>query len=178
MARIDLLIILSSLTTVVVFLILQILIVRSVDNNKAAGWSISIYKWGAIGNVVVSSLAYSAFMNTTPVHILIFIILSSIFYLSIALIVYLFIFGIAFTSVRAQLVSIIDSAGKNGLTYSEILRKYNKDIIVKKRLERLTKYGALSYKHGLYQTTDSLSLISIANYILVALKKVYFRNQR
>lgn len=104
MATLDFVVIVSSLTTLLVFWAFQIVILRSVDNSKAAAWSITIYKWGILGNCLISIFLYGFFIRGSWENALLFILLSSILYLSLGLIAYLFIFGIAFTSVRTQLL--------------------------------------------------------------------------
>lgn len=83
------------------------------------------------------------------------------------------IFGMLVSSLRIRLLLEIGKGGKNGITVEEILKSYNKELIIGERLKRLVESGELSYEKGRYSLKRGFSVFLIHQYIFKMVKKIY-----
>lgn len=176
MAVTDLIIILTSACTITTLFVLQIISIRVNDNDHAPRISIRIYTWGLLFQCVVAAISYMLYAPIISIQPVYFIALSSILYVSVGYVVYVFIFGLACTSIRTHLVGVISASLNKGCTYSQIINTYNIRIMVRNRLKRLLRYGVITESNGVYQAKKTISILSFANTVWIALKVLYSRN--
>jgi len=81
------------------------------------------------------------------------------------------IFGAYETSVRMRLLREIAMAGPKGLSESEILQRYNPEIIARLRLGRLAGAGYLIERGGAYSIVASRRLSFLFDLLAIAGKK-------
>lgn len=81
------------------------------------------------------------------------------------------IFGPYETSVRMRLVREIAGGGPNGISLKELLGRYNDQIIVDVRLQRLIGSGDVIEKDGRYRIASSRNIFFIFDAISGILKK-------
>ncbi len=91
------------------------------------------------------------------------------------LMVVLFVFGV-FSAVEASLtfrmLAEIASTGSGGLTPRQLTRRYNREGIVKRRINRLLSSGEIIFKRGAYEK-NHVSFYSVREYILVILRQIF-----
>lgn len=70
---------------------------------------------------------------------------------------YLYGFGIIESSIRIRILSEIASAGESGISEKALFEKYNKDSIIRKRLERFLASGELKFDGRYYRIKNRFS---------------------
>lgn len=158
----DFLVLAISAISLINFLVIKIVILRYIGSGK-----------------IIQGLVY-AFGIATLIHFLIFFFLFGfilafisfiIFWISSIIYVWAIV-GIATTSLRIQLLVTISEA-KNGISYTKLLEKYNKNIIIENRLKRLTEAREITYINGKYHYNQKISYFRIHMFLLLLLAKLY-----
>ena len=78
------------------------------------------------------------------------------------------------SSLHVRILREMENAGRKGLSYKELLGKYNKKIILNKRLLRLVNSGEIIIVRNTYQLQKRFSTLLVREKILVFLSKLYW----
>lgn len=172
----DLFIIISAVFSFILFLILQILIFRYLKNTKilkglyyALGIT-SIFHYlifWILSKYLFFKIQYSFFtiFFDSSVSLILFMLLAFIFILAFL--------GVATTSLRMQLLIEIKNKGKKGITYNQLLAKYNKEIIIMTRVARLIEAGEIEKIKDFYCYKKHLTYFRLHTFALVLLARIY-----
>lgn len=163
----DLLIIQSSLFTFFIFLVVQIIVFRNLGSTK-------ILKGMYYSFFIVSMLHFIFFFKSFG---LIYFLVSYLILIFLNLIYIWSIVGVATTSLRMQLLMEIAKAGPKGILYSELLRKYNRSVIVKNRIQRLSDSGEIAKLGKFYVYKGKISYFSIHLFLIGLLNKLYAKRR-
>lgn len=156
----NLYILISASVSFLTFNILEIIISRSLGNKK-----------------IINGLIY-AFAVTSVLHFAVFGILAAtvISYIIFGLLALLFtlgFFGIATTSLRMQLLTEVYKRGRKGISYPAITKIYNRDIIIKKRLERLVAAGEIGKIGKTYQYKRHFSYLGLHSFLHLLINRIF-----
>jgi hypothetical protein len=145
----DILTILYGTIGFLVFILIQMLSIRLSYENKIISVIVTSY---VLAGIMTALTGYLLFGITVPQAILSFVVynLFCFFYVQAIL-------GIAFSSVRIQLLKVVRDAGEKGISLDEILKKYNRRIIIENRLKRLTESDVVSNNDGYYSIKSANS---------------------
>lgn len=134
----DLSIVINAGLSFVLFLVLQIIVFRRI---AASSVFIAIVGVFAAAGAVTHSMLYF-FLPPSSFDLALFTLFCSlVLYGLLSLIYILALFGIAATSLRIRLLGEIYTRGQQGMTEKELLVKYNRNVILAKRLERFRASG-------------------------------------
>jgi hypothetical protein len=164
----DLSIILNTFVSFILFLAVHVFVFRRIAETMVIKWLLYVYYIGAVVDLI------GGFFIIRP-YSFVFIPLSLFLYTLLVFIYILGIFGLMESSIRIGLLTKIDQAKDHGLSLKEILRLYNKKIIVDKRLERFIASGELKYDRGYYYVNKKFSYFFINDFITKTLKKIYLK---
>lgn len=167
----DVFIVLTAFTAFMVFFLSHLLIFRIIKQEELVKWLILLYTAVfLLEGVGVTFLLFPTFSISLVIMIL---ILSLVLYTLLAFIYVLGILGVVTTSMRIRLLDEIVERGPEGLERGEILKIYNRDRVLKRRLSRLVAGGELIYKDGYYCLNRPFSYFIIHNLIQKVLKRLY-----
>jgi hypothetical protein len=175
----DLNILVTSLLSFIFFLILHTLIFRKVRHDKVLIWIVKTCLIGSIFPLLLSLII--SIINPIKIYpllyqaIIIFVI-SYILYCLFAVIYILGPFGLIESSLRLKLLSEIFNAGEKGIKYQNLLRAYNKYVIIQKRLDRFVASKDFLYKNNYYTIKNRFSYFIIQNQLFTIIKKLYLNN--
>lgn len=150
----DIPIILTVLSSFAIFVILQIVVFRRIPRRQVLSWMVTVFLAAGIATSV-SSLFF--FHSASFDALLFFLFISWLLYGLLSLIYILAVFGIIESSIRIRLLAEIVRSGRSGITLEKIYQKYNREIIVKKRLERFLTSGDISYDGKRYRIARRFS---------------------
>lgn len=163
----DRLILFSAGTTFTLFFILHLFVLRISGSEK-------------ILNGLISSLIIVSFFHFT-VNLYFFglaVLSVSYFIFILAAVIYVWGFlGLVTTSLRIQFLTEIDKRGTRGITDAELLKKYNRDIIVKTRLARLANSGEIKETGGIYSYNQKYSYFYLHLFMLKLLNRLYKKSR-
>lgn len=166
----DLAITLTSLFSFMIFLILQVIVFRRIPPRQVLSWMVIVF---IVTGVAVTS-ALPLLLKGTSWTVFVFLVaVSWLFYGLVSLIYILAVFGIIESSIRIRLLAEIVRRGTGGITLKELYRTYNRDVIVKKRLERFLASGDISYDRKQYRIKRRLSTFSLPGKVFALLWKIY-----
>lgn len=77
------------------------------------------------------------------------------------------------SSITIKLFSLIAGAGEKGISKSQVFHIYNKDVIVQRRISRLTAEGIIRKKNGRYSLIPGASPFSFRNSVFTIFQWVY-----
>lgn len=176
MGPMDLFIIIFSAFSFLLFIIIQILIFRYLKNTKilkglyfALGitsifhylifWILSKYLFFKIG------YSFFTIFFDSSVSLILFMLLAFIFILAFL--------GVMTTSLRIQLLIEIKNSPKKGISYKQLLARYNKEIIIMTRVARLIEAGEVEKKKDFYFYKKHLTYFRLHTFALVLLARIY-----
>lgn len=162
----DFYLLLVPITSFIIFFLIHIVIFRKIDENEVIRWLFNAYFIGELINISIGYLTFSAYT-------LLLVFLSSTIYTLMVWIYFLGVFGVMASSVRINILFIIYKSKSSGISESEILRKYNRKIIIRKRLNRFISSGELAVIDGYYKTNRRFSFFILYNLITSFLRKLY-----
>lgn len=148
------------------FLILQFMIFRRINQLAVLNWLVRIY----IAGLLVDIILVLNFFGLLYIDVL---LISSLNYSMLALVYVLGVFGMMESALRIRMLLEIYNAKREGISSSKLLKIYNKDMIISKRLERLTKSGDLKKEGEYYYIGRKTSYLSLNCYLLKILRKYY-----
>lgn len=162
----DLYILINTIASFILFLIVHVIVFRSIEEKTVIKWLMRVYCLGALINFV------AGYFILQPYN-LIFTLLSLVLYTMLAFCYVLGIFGLMESSIRIGLLTKIAQGKNHGTSQKEILKAYNKNIIVTKRLERFVACQELKYEKGYYHLNKKFSYFLINDFINTLMRKIY-----
>ena len=81
------------------------------------------------------------------------------------------IFGLMATSVRIRLLTEIARSGGRGLTMPKLLKRYNREMIVRGRLARFMASGDIMKSGSCYRARGGVTFFTLPALILTTLKR-------
>lgn len=163
-------IILTSLVSFMLFLIFQVIVFRRIPRIQVLSWMVNVF---IITGVMVTAALPLFLNNISWSAFVLFGAVSWLLYGLVSLIYILAVFGIIESSIRIRLLAEIVPRGTGGITLKELYRTYNRDSIVKKRLERFLSTGDISYDGKQYRIARRFSPFSIPGTAFSLLWKLY-----
>ena len=166
----DFLTIISVLSSFILFVIVKIVIFRFIKQENIVT--------GLVYAIVVSSVLHFILFAAFTTFFFTPFLLSIISYFMFLLIDFIYIMavvGIVSTSLRIQLLIEIYKKDQKGISYSRLLKKYNRKIIVRNRLKRLKDTGDIEQSGSYYHYHEKLSYFRLHTFAMVMLSKLYKR---
>lgn len=155
------------------FIIFHFIVFRFFSESKVFKGLVLTFILAAITGFLISLMLNNQWYHLAITAFTFSLIVAFIVYLNFAFFYTLAFFGIAVTSLRVQLLSLIGKTGSEGITSFQLTRKYNINNIIKVRLDRLVDSGVLSYKNGYYKLDNKFSYFLVHQYIIALLKRIY-----
>ncbi len=158
---IDIAIISSAFFSFLSFFLIQSLIFRFIDPRAVFKWIIYIYFTG----LFFAGLIGFKLLQIMPLEILLLVFSLSCLLYSLMVFVYVIgIFGVIESSIRIRILELITT--HPGMTKVELVRHYNSQSIIDKRLSRLIASGELQYFGGTYALTPKLSFLRLLTLVI------------
>ncbi|OGG08684.1 hypothetical protein A2154_01690 [Candidatus Gottesmanbacteria bacterium RBG_16_43_7] len=169
----DIIIVTAGLAGFALFLILQLLTFRLIDSRILMAALMRIFISASIILTVSVYVISVNFIQSRVLDTISHILLALLIYGALCFIYVTAVFGITVTSVRIQILRLIYNAGDKGLPYINIYKKYNKQVIIKTRLERLVGSGELICRDNKYYLPPVTTFFMLHTKILVVLYGVF-----
>ncbi len=119
----------------------------------------------AVTSTLVVALAWrAAGWEAAVISWLLFTLISCSYFMGI--------FGLMATSVRIRLLIEIARAGGNGITMNQLLKRYNREVIVRQRLARFVASGDIIVTGGRYRAGGVVTFFALPALILATLKRL------
>ncbi len=148
----DIEIFICSILGFVLYIVIQFLTLRFIKAEKIIKGIVNIYLFTGF----IQFLAESVWLGVAPAFY------SFILYTLLVANYIIGIFGVIESSVRVRILMEINSRGTGGIKEKEINKKYNKKIILEKRLKRMIASGELKLEKGYYRRNGRLTFYNIA----------------
>lgn len=155
------------------FFILHLVIFRIISADKVFNGLMFVFLLAGFISIILGIWLDYILFHFAVNYLIFGEILVLFLYFIITLFYILAFFGISVTSLRINVLSLINRTGRKGLTYEQILRTYNKDIIVETRLQRLMGSGVLGKVGGKYKVKDIFSYFVFHTYLFGILRRLY-----
>ena len=159
----DKFIIINTLISITVYFILHIIILRKNKQNEIFKWLVYLYLMAGFSPFLIGwrgGFIFGSFV-------------SWIFYTFLVLIYVLAILGVMESSIRIRLLKEIYDAGIRGKSLKQILKKYNKDVILHKRLQRFLSAGEISFYEGKYMLENKFTAYTLPDLAIKSIWKLY-----
>ena len=127
-----------------------------------------------VGCIDIYILRYYGFADVSESLIIICTVLMMFFLLASGY--FMGIFGLLATSVRIRVITEIAKNGTHGLTYNDLLKQYNRDMIVKTRLDRFVSSGDIVYKRKTYAINQGIRFFMLPDFLLHLMEVIYGTN--
>lgn len=164
----DLYILVNAIVSFILFLIVHVVIFRSINEKTVIKWLMRVCYLGVFINL------FTGYFILRPYNA-VFAFLSLILYTLLVYCYILGIFGLMESSIRIGLLAKIAEAKSCGIRKRDILEVYNKKIIIDKRLSRFIASGELKYEKGYYHLNKKFSYFIINDFINSIMRKIYAR---
>ncbi len=179
LAAIDWFIIGSATLSFFAFVLFYIAIFRLVKRNAVLKWLIYIFFMGLLVNLGIT--AWFMFQNDVVFSLglyasLTIIFLPMLFYGFLSFLYVVCIFGTYESSIRLRIVRELSEAATAGLTWDELLQRYNDEMILKIRLDRLLVSKELSFDGAYYRVQKKPNVFSMITAISQVFRKLYGLN--
>lgn len=99
--------------------------------------------------------------------------LSSILFILLSCCYFMGVFGLMSTSVRIRMLSEIARMGTKGMTFKQLLARYNREAIVRSRLSRLMASGDIVFADGKYRPGGRVTFFMVPAFVLKLMKVLY-----
>jgi hypothetical protein len=162
----------TGVLSIAVLVIMQMILFKFLDTRKVMVWLIGLIIIGEVINVVVILFIKIFIYKGGNISIWESFFVSTMIYGSLALF-YITLIGISVTSLRVQILHLIMTSKRPGISYMDIFSRYKKSVIVKTRLERLIASGILRQDRGYYYVKNPLSFFVFYTYFFILLRYIY-----
>ncbi len=170
---VDILILINTLLGFITYMVVQVIVFRKIKQTEVLRGLFSVYIISALTLVIVSLSSYFFSIVQESFAIIFLGLIISFFLYTILILGYIMvIFGITESSVRIRLLREISIFG-NGIKVAQILKIYNKDVILEKRLKRFLAAGAISLRNGYYQRERGFSAYTLPDLVIRFFWKLY-----
>lgn len=152
----DLMIIIHSVSSFLLFVGIQIIFFRMIDQKKVIRWLVVVFG-------IVSLVSFLLWLSIVPLllqtagdmgflgQFLASFLLSYMLFSITSLVYVLGFFGIIESSIRIRLLDLITYSSDTGISLPQILQLYNRDVILQKRLSRFISSGELIFTNDTYR---------------------------
>lgn len=171
----DIFIITGAVTAWAVFPVLHAVLMRAGNHEKVFGKLFLSYVISSLILIILFIFWYGtgAFPVQDAPSVVFCGLLSWFFFTSLSLMYIILLFGMAMSSVRMSILSLIYRAGKKGIEDKMILQYINKDTIIGTRLERFSASGEIRLEKGYYYRQKKLSPYSLPDLFVQLIWKLY-----
>lgn len=173
----DFFILMNTAFSVLFGMVIHLVVFRNIQPEKAIRFLPVVVFSGGIMPVLISGLAVNQtqiiFAQKQMINVIDLTIISMIFYFLSMFIYILGVFGLMAAAVRIRLICDIAKKGNEGITYGQLQKGYNQEIIVRKRLERLVSSGILDYQQGQFRLKNRRSIFFLYVSLILLLRKIY-----
>jgi len=153
-----------------IFLIVHILVIRKYQDQAVLVWLLKIFFGVALGGCILVFI----FGAKKPIQELLFATtLIFVLYGLVTLAYVQAIFGITLTSLRIQLLTELFNAKNQHMKISELLKKYNRKVLIRQRLFRLVSSGVVGKENGTFFLKNKTSPYFVHIYIADFLYRLY-----
>lgn len=173
--RIDFIIISCTLACFVVFILFQFIIFRFTKQKNVINSLIMI----TLSAFIFVNLMCYIFINLSGIKIeysvgvIIFAMLMVLLIYGLLVYLYsLYVFGVNESSIRIRLLREISDGQARGILLSDLSKRYNDDVIINTRINRLLSSGEIKLKNGKYCMGNSFGIFALQSFIIYKLKKV------
>ncbi len=156
-------IIINTLISITAYFILHIIILRKINQNDIFKWLVYVYLLAGFFPFLIGWWGGFIFGS----------LISWMFYTLLVLIYVLAILGVMESSIRIRLLKEIYDAKDHGIDLKQILKKYNKDVILHKRLQRFLSAGEISFCEGKYQLEKKFTAYTLPDFAIRMIWKLY-----
>ena len=133
---VDLLILFSAGISFVLFLLLHIIIFRFISTNEVLDWVVRVFAVGVICDLI--AIVFGAVqMDLALGQMMVVFMLSFLIYGLLSFLYVVYIFGTSESSIRLRLIHEISKMEKSGISLEELMVRYNTEILMKRRFDRL-----------------------------------------
>ncbi len=162
MNLVDFQIVSTAAVAFLVFVACQILVFRRIDHRMAVVWFIRIL--ASVGILLFTANALYGSLFAGFFAFILYMVASCAYFMGV--------FGLLATSVRIRLLCEVAAAGEQGVTWDQLLRKYNKRMIIKKRLERFVASGEVVLRDRKYYIKEGLTFFRLPTILLSLMKTI------
>ncbi|OGG08688.1 hypothetical protein A2154_01715 [Candidatus Gottesmanbacteria bacterium RBG_16_43_7] len=156
-----------------IFVVLQTIIFRFIDSRKVMKWLLYLFVLTELISAVFFRYFLAVYFHLNQKQLITVLLYHFLLYSGL---VYLYVgvfFGIAVTSIRIQILSLIVAAGERGLAKEKLYRTYGRHKIIAYRLERLVSSRYLTVSGQKYWVVSSINLFIIHTYIQMLLRRIF-----
>ena len=178
----DIFIVTNALLDFVLFYGIHVLTFRHTDPKKIFQSPFIVYRIGLVASIAVyAGLVQWMYSDYALFPLSVHVVAYCVALLLYSFLVALYVFGmfgmILESSLRIRLLSLVAHAGEKGIDDRQILKIYNTDTILRKRIDRLMTSGVLECTRGQYRIKKSFSILLFHGTIVNVLNRLY-RKQR
>lgn len=175
----DKIILLTGLSGFIFFYIFHLLLFR-LENHKVLKVLIYSTILAEVSNMILLYiLVHGDFLQKYGLPaILIAVLISSFIYILLCFSYVLTVFGVCVTSIRIQMLCEIAKTRGRGVSEVQMLKKYNKNDIVRTRLSRLIGSGEIKKEKNFYYPNKKISYFQLHTYLLILIRRLYPHPQR
>ena len=163
--------------TFIVYFLFHIVVFRMVEDRLVFKSLIFVFVFVGILQGVVISSVLNLFLGESFLSILTVVATSFFIYFNLSFFFVLAIFGVSISSIRIQILDLISQSKLKGVSTKVILMKYNRDIILRTRLNRLISSGEIKRSGDYFVAHKRFSYFIIHTYVLVLMYKLYGGNK-
>lgn len=154
------------------FFILHLLVFRIMSADRVFQGLVLVFVLADIITAIMGVALNPFVFHLGLIYLVVGLLISTFLYFLLSLFYILAFFGISVTSLRINILSLINK-GTGGMSYREILRVYNKNTIIETRLKRLVGSGELRVSKGKYKSESRFSYFVFHTYLFIFLSKLY-----
>lgn len=175
----DIFAVISSAVEFALFWVLHVLIFRYVGKQQILKWISYLFLTVSLTAAYAEWHLVSAFSIIPVTQIAVKLFVLAVVFILFALYTFIYIiniFGAIESAIRVRLLNMVAETGSRGLRKTVLMKKYNKNIIIRKRLLRLVSSGELAVENNQYRINKRISLIFIPVYITEFMHRIYGLN--
>src|SRR3989338_6044211 len=170
----DIVILINVCVSFIFFLLVHLIVFRYIQHREVFRWLVIVFLIGAsLSQSIYLILILWLLPTVSPIALAISEAISLVLYALTTSIFVLAIFGIIEASLRIRMLAEITKTGKKGISYDELLIRYNRNMIVKKRLERFLQSGDIGFDGERYFIKHRVTPFSIPGYLFSLIWKLY-----
>lgn len=172
---VDFCLMVSTLVSFSIFLLVKVVLFRIQAKNKSVYqiYRIFVKSW-ALG--LVLGYFFLTYLISDSLSIGQILLIALLYAVLATLLVAVYIFGIflmVYASMYLEMLYKVAGFGQKGAAAQKLCKSFNKNSIIKKRLQRLIDCGELTYSSGKYRLTKSRSPLLVREKIGIIITKLF-----
>lgn len=168
----DLAILFASAGSFLFFFILQVIVLRIVHEDAVLRWIINIFCVASIGHFALLALFFSVSSPEYPGGLIFMTAISYVLFGMMAFVYILCVFGPSETSIRVRVVRELYDIKGAKMTHDALLKRYNGEAILKRRIQRLQLAGEISLENGKYFIKNKSNAFFLIDAVAGILQKI------